>query len=542
MVKVDQPIDVTAEERETLLMLIERYLPDTEVWVYGSRVLWTSRPQSDLDMVVFTTLGQEGAVSDLRDAFEESDLPFRVDLFVWDEVPDSFQRQIKRDHVVLTSRPIGVRRWCRVILGDCIMMNEATYSPKEKWSFVNYLDTGNITSNRIKEIQYLDLNEAKLPSRARRKAELGDIVFSTVRPNQRHFGILQFVPDNFLVSTGFAVIRARDEIADTGFIYSFLTQDQIVDQLHTIAEQSTSAYPSIRPADIRELNIDLPPIREQRAIAQILGTLGQKIELNRRMNQTLEAMARALFQHWFVDFGPVRAKMEGRDTGLPKEIANLFPDRLVDSDLGEIPDGWQVKTLGDLCKRSQYGYTASARSEPVGPRFLRITDINKDSWVSWSRVPYCRLTENEFTKYRLNKGDFLIARMADPGHGILVEEDVNAVFASYLIRFRPLDDFNARILQYWLRSDAYWQLVNSQGAGTTRVSLNARVLGQFSLVVPPENIANVFGDVIGAFRDRVVQCATEMQLLAGIRDALLPKLVSGEIRISAAENLVGELA
>ena len=223
-------------------------------------------------------------------------------------------------------------------------------------------------------------------------------------------------------------------------------------------------------------------VAEQRAIAHILGTLDDKIELNRRMNETLEAMARALFKSWFVDFDPVRAKMKGRDTRLPQDIADLFPDRLVDSEMGEIPEGWMVMELGDLCHKPQYGYTASAQSEPVGPRFLRITDINKESWVSWSRVPYCKATDDEFSKYRLGKGDVLIARMADPGHGILVEEDEEAVFASYLIRFRPVETQTARLLQYWLKSDAYWHLVRGRATGTTRRSLNARVLSGFPLV------------------------------------------------------------
>ena len=204
--------------------------------------------------------------------------------------------------------------------------------------------------------------------------------------------------------------------------------------------------------------------------------------------------------------------------------------------MGEIPAGWTVKTLGDLCHKPQYGYTASAKSEPVGPRFLRITDINKESWVSWSRVPHSEATDDELSKYRLAKGDVLIARMADPGHGILVEEDVEAVFASYLIRFKPIRSSDARILQYWLRSDAYWQLVRGQASGTTRVSLNAKVLSRFPLVVTRDAVASTFAAVAGALRDRLVRSVTEMQLLASMRDALLPKLVSGELRVSVRER------
>ena len=143
-------------------------------------------------------------------------------------------------------------------LGDCVVVNDAAYSPKEAWLFINYLDTGNITENRISEIQHLIAGKDKIPSRARRKVQPGDIVYSTVRPNQRHFGLLKELPKNFLASTGFAVIRGKDGLARTDFIYWFLAQDHIVEHLHTIAEQSVSAYPSIRPGDIEQLKLQLP--------------------------------------------------------------------------------------------------------------------------------------------------------------------------------------------------------------------------------------------------------------------------------------------
>ena len=144
----------------------------------------------------------------------------------------------------------GKNTWQTVLLGDCIVKNNSTYSPKEVWPFVNYIDTGNITENRISEIQTMIGGKSKLSSRARRKIGAGDIVYSTVRPDQRHFGLVKEVPQNFLASTGFAVIRGKDDKAIADFMYWFLTQDHIVGHLQAIAEQNTSAYPSISPSDI----------------------------------------------------------------------------------------------------------------------------------------------------------------------------------------------------------------------------------------------------------------------------------------------------
>lgn len=172
-------------------------------------------------------------------------------------------------------------------LGDVIVTNTASYSLKEKWSYVNYLDTGNITDNSIAEIQLIDLNTEKLPSRARRKVKYNSIVYSTVRPNQRHFGIIKELPENFLVSTGFVVIDVYQEMIDADYLYFWLSQDSIVELLHVIAEQSVSTYPSIKASDIENLEIDLPPIEEQKKIASVLLGLIRKMAYNIAINDNL---------------------------------------------------------------------------------------------------------------------------------------------------------------------------------------------------------------------------------------------------------------
>ena len=188
-----------------------------------------------------------------------------------------------------------------------------------------------------------------------------------------------------------------------------------------------------------------------------------------------------------------------------------------------------MKKLGELSCRPQYGYTESAKDEPIGPKFLRISDINKEPWIEWKSVPHCEIMEEDFEKYRLNQGDILIARMADPGHGCMIEESRYAVFASYLIRFRPKEERYGRLLQYWLRSDAYWGLVWERVAGTTRVSLNAKVLSELPLVVPPKRVLDDFGRQIHGVRDRVVKNVEESKVIATIRDELLPRMLSDKL-------------
>ena len=180
-----------------------------------------------------------------------------------------------------------ISEWKKVKISDVCIFNANTYSSKDHWEFVNYLDTGNITENKIDSIQYINLNKDKLPSRAKRKVKLNSIIYSTVRPNQKHFGFIKSYPENFLVSTGFTVIDVDENLINAKFLYYNLIKDNIITYLQTIAEHTTTAYPSIKPSDIGELEINIPDLGTQKKIAKILSSLDDKIELNQRINENL---------------------------------------------------------------------------------------------------------------------------------------------------------------------------------------------------------------------------------------------------------------
>lgn len=168
--------------------------------------------------------------------------------------------------------------------------NLYSYNLKEdNWEYINYLDTGNITMNHINEIQHINLRVEKLPSRAKRKVRYNNIIYSTVRPSQKHFGIIKNILPNFLVSTGFVVLEIDPLKADADFIYYFLTQDKITSYLHSIAEQSTSAYPSIKYTDVEDIEICLPNLQLQKKVSKFLRLLDKKIELNKKINDNLAA-------------------------------------------------------------------------------------------------------------------------------------------------------------------------------------------------------------------------------------------------------------
>lgn len=189
--------------------------------------------------------------------------------------------------------------WKEYKLGELIETNAKSIGKSYPYSKILYLDTGSITCNQIESLQEFELGKA--PSRAKRLVSEDDIIYSSVRPDQLHYGFVQNPQDNLVVSTGFVTITCNKTILYPKFLYYYLIQSQITEYLHSVAEASTSAYPSLRPNDIEALEIFLPPIDEQKRIAGVLSSLDDKIDLLHRENATLEALAETLFRHYFIE-------------------------------------------------------------------------------------------------------------------------------------------------------------------------------------------------------------------------------------------------
>ena len=291
---------------------------------------------------------------------------------------------------------------------------------------------------------------------------------------------------------------------------------------------------------IESFNVPAPKdVHEQRAIAHILGTLDDKIELNRRMNETLEAMVRALFKSWFVDFDPVRAKAEGRDPGIPKPLADLFPGRLVDSELGEIPEGWAVKPLRDLTDYLSRG---------IGPAYIETGGI-------------CVLNQKCIRDRRI---DFAKARLHDeekkPTDGRLLQRLdvlVNSTGVGTLGRAAQLwhvpepaiVDSHVSVLRAAPGVDPWFfgvgltgreGEIEALGEGSTgQTELSRLRLGNLACLAPPSEIQMQFGFAAERLLGRLSNAQQESETMGVLRDALLPKLISGELRVKDAARFVG---
>lgn len=399
----------------------------------------------------------------------------------------------------------------KIKLGDVSTINAETYSDEDSWAFVDYLDTGSITANHIEHIQRIDITREKLPSRARRKVKFNSIIYSTVRPNQRHYGIIKFQPKNFLVSTGFTVITVDSDKIDANFLYYQLTRDEVVDKLQSIAEQSTTAYPSIKPSDLGNLSIDLPPLEQQKKIAAVLSALDDKIALNKKINATLEAMAKTLYDYWFVqfDFPDEHGKPYKTSGGKMIYSAELGRD---------IPAGWAVGTLSAFATVIQGNSPDGATLNKIGEGMIFFQGKTDFGF----RFPEVRIYTT--APYRLaEKFDTLLSVRAPVG-------DVNMAHEKCCIG-RGLaaihSDYPSFV--YYMLKKLKLRLEKLGSIGTTFDSITKDDVMALKICIPPARLVEKFKNVISKFDAEIFNKTDESRRIADLRDWLLPLLMNGQV-------------
>lgn len=385
----------------------------------------------------------------------------------------------------------------KICLGEVIQTNTSSYKKGDCWAFVNYLDTGNITENVVCEIQRIDLDKEPLPSRAKRKVQYNSIIYSTVRPNQRHYGIIKNIPQNFLVSTGFTVIDAIPEKIDADFLFYLLTQRDIIESLQAIAEQSVSTYPSISPSDIENLEVWLPELSEQKKIAAILSALDEKIATNRAINDNLQQQAASIFAEWL----------------------NTCTD---------------FSTIGDMA-HNILDYSSVA-SEQI--RLLNSSDVTEGVFPVVPLVPNKDL-KGHFKK-RFQFGDILYSEIRPRNHhyGLVLFDASDYIASTRLMVIRAIEKKVSPVMlyQYLLlpEVEAEFTLKTESRSGTFPQG-NYADMASIQVPYSPTNSQTAVSEILSRIRFAIAQNQFESQRLAELRDTLLPKLMSGEIDVSAVQ-------
>ena len=382
--------------------------------------------------------------------------------------------------------------WKEYSLSALISTNQRSVDKHYPFEVILYLDTGSITKGRIESLQTFKLQDS--PSRAKRLVHKGDIIYSTVRPIQRHYGYIKDVPENLVVSTGFAVISTNQNLLSSKYLYYYLSSDDLVETLDMIADGSTSAYPSLKPSDIEELEILLPPIQEQQEIAEILSSLDDKIDLLHNQNQKLEELAEILFRQWFIveadedlelsDFMEINPS-EKLSKG---ELAPYLEMKNVETD-SSYPSDWYDREFSSGTK-FRNGDTLLARITPCleNGKSAYVQFLESDEQVGWGST------------------EFLVFRTKLGFHPL----------CSYLLAKN--EDFKA------------FAVSNMTGSsGRQRVQTDS--LFSFSIGRPSDNKLSELNETFESTALKINANARQIKKLDKLRNTLLPKLMSGEVRV-----------
>ena len=406
-------------------------------------------------------------------------------------------------------------------LEDIADFNKRTINKSDSIKEILYLDTSSITENVISDMAVIDINNA--PSRAQRRVENNTIVYSTVRPRLKHYGLLRSPQSNLIVSTGFVTIDLKDQYKndiDPRYLYLLLTQPSITEYIGNIADTAVSAYPSINPSDISSLTFNFPILYTQKTIADIWESYDQKIALNRAINDNLEAVAKQLYDYWFVQFDFPNEEGKPYKSSGGKMIWNEKLKRA-------IPDGWYCGTLLDIAQ-----YTNGLACQKIRP-----IDDNKLPVIKIKEMHDGISSETEFVKsdipesVKVYDGDVLFSWSASLE--VMLWAYGNGGLNQHIFKVTSNNGYP--------RSFYFYQLIDyignfkrmAEARKTTMGHITQDHLKQSTIALPPNtNIANKLEERLSPIFDAIINNSQEIMNLTKQRDELLPLLMNGQVLVN----------
>lgn len=493
-------LDLTPAEAKTVSSLLTRYLCGTEVWAFGSRTNGNATPASDLDLVAFTNTEQNALLASVREAFDASDLRFRVDLLAWKEVPESFRKEISRHHVVVMARRQASRPgWASRKLGDfaSLKYGKTLRGPDrvEAGTVPVFGSNGQVGTHD----EALTAGPTVIVGR---KGTVGAVHYS---------------PEPcWPIDTTYWHEDADAELCR--FKYYLLGALRL-DEMN-----SDSAVPGLSRGVAHALTVAVPPPAQQRAVARFLGALDDRIALGARIVRRLDGMARAIFKDWFVDFGPTRAKMEGRGADLAVDSSFLFAGALVESTVGRIPEGWSVTRFGD-------SFELIMGQSPPGRTY------NTDG----EGLPFLQGRADFGTRYAAPRRFCSApARLSAPDDTLVsVRAPVGAV---NIAKARCCIGRGVAAVRHRSGSAAYTYqamchlratLESFESTGTVFGAVTRTQFESLLVVEPPAGVVEAFDRIVGPLHDRVRRSVQASEKLVELRDRLGERLVSGRLRLDS---------
>jgi type I restriction enzyme, S subunit len=406
--------------------------------------------------------------------------------------------------------------WKNFLLGD------VTFESKTR--------AGNLTETHLQVYgvdRHLGLvSEAKYASKNLERYKLitpGMFVYNPMRLNIGSIGYCSQNHNSGFVSPDYVVFGCNQNKLSPDFLF-YLIQTPIWKQW-TATAGTGSVRVRIYYKELMRMPIALPPIEEQRSIVCILKTIDNKIELNRRMNKTLETMVCAIFNSWFVDFDPVRAKAEGREPdGMDGETAVLFPDSFEETELGMVPRGWRIGHLGDIAENSRCGihpFQIPLTTPYIGLEHMPCKSIALSEWKYSDGL--------ESNKFRFDRGNILFGKLRPYFHKVGIAP-TNGVCSTDILVIVPKQKHWFAFLLGHISSDSFVDYTNSTSTGTKMPRTNWQDMSCYDVVIPSEPVARMFNLQIMPMIEMILSNISQLRTLSIIRNTLLPKLLSGEIR------------
>jgi type I restriction enzyme S subunit len=501
------PVDIRPDHLEIVQDILRECLPaGFMVWVFGSRANWTTKDSSDLDLAVEGAGRLDNkAMVGLEVAFEESDLPYTVDMVDLNAVSPEFKRIVEVQRAPMPSadgQETVNRGWHKLTLGDVahIVMGQSplgeTVSNNQGIALLN--GPTEFGSHHPTPVQFT--------TDPRKFAEPGDILFC-VRGSTT--GRMNWADQEYAIGRGIAAIRHREES-----MLQPLVRGVIEIELPELLAQATgSTFPNVSASQLAEIPYPNLDKSEQRAI----------------------------FQDWFVDFGPVRAKLEGREPYLPPELWGLFPDQLVDSELGEIPEGWEIRRIEDISERVAMGpFGSSIKVSTFVDSGIPVISGQHLTGTLLEDGDYRFITEGHADKLanaNVRRGDIVFTHAGSIGQAAYIPE--TSQYDRYVISQRQ---FYMRcdtskisplfVVHFFKTQEGQHQLLaNTSSTGVPSIARPVTYLRSISLCLPPKALWSIFHSAVRGFYLNVGRNDNEGRTIVAQRDALLPKLVSGEVRI-----------
>lgn len=412
---------------------------------------------------------------------------------------------------------------------DKVKLNEIIESVSIKHKFdkseIILINTSDVLEGKVLNHGYVE--NKNLKGQFKKSFQKNDILYSEIRPKNKRFAYVDFNAEDYVASTKLMVLRKKSEMINTRYLYYLLTNDRFITHLQNLAETRSGTFPQITFSELGSYIISLPTLKEQEIIANILSTLDEKIEVNNKINEMLENMVQALFKQWFIDFE------------FPNENGEPYKSsggELVESELGSIPKGWVVGSFEDLGKIVSGGTPSKKKDEYFtanGISWITPKDLsnNKNKYIKSGSTDITEAGLKNSSANLMPKGSVLFSSRAPIGYIAIAscETSTNQGFKSIV----PSSNFSSEYIFQELKNKT--ELIVSHASGSTFKEISGKGLKSISITIPSKEIVNKFDEIVNPLSEIIKNKEEENEILKDIRDTLLPKLMSGEIRVPLDE-------